>query len=230
MYCVNCGVKLADTEKSCPLCGTPAVHPTYERSEARPMYPKNKQPRLQANSVALNGMYVIIFLIPLLLCFFSDFLNDGKLDWFGYVAGGILVIYIALALPLWFRKPNPVIFVPCNFASVTLYLLYVDIVTGGGWFLSFAFPIAGALCLITSAAVTLIRYLRRGLFYILGGTLIAVGGLMLLTEFLMTVTFEYTFMGWSIYPLITLVLFGGCLLYLAINRSAREALHRKLFF
>lgn len=230
MYCVNCGVKLADTERSCPLCGTAVVRPSPSDNEARPTYPREKHPKLQANSRVLNGLYIIVFLFPLLMCFFSDFWSDRRLDWFGYVAGGVLVVYIALALPLWFRKPNPVIFVPCNFASVTLYLLYIDLATGGGWFLSFAFPIAGALCIIASAAVTLLRYVKRGLFYVLGGTAIALGGLILLIEFLMTITFEYSFTGWSVYPLITLGLLGVCLLYLAINHSARERLHRKLFF
>ena len=27
MYCVKCGVELADSEKKCPLCGTPVFHP-----------------------------------------------------------------------------------------------------------------------------------------------------------------------------------------------------------
>ena len=31
MYCVNCGVKLADTEQFCPLCGVKALHPDVER-------------------------------------------------------------------------------------------------------------------------------------------------------------------------------------------------------
>ena len=53
---------------------------------------------------------------------------------------------------------------------------------------------------------------------------------MLLMEFLLCVTFSLPFIGWSIYPLVVLVLFGGLLIYIAINSSAREMIERKLFF
>ena len=29
-YCVNCGVKLATSEKKCPLCFTPIYHPNID--------------------------------------------------------------------------------------------------------------------------------------------------------------------------------------------------------
>jgi hypothetical protein len=35
--------------------------------------------------------------------------------------------------------------------------------------------------------------------------------------------------GWSFYPLIVLVLFGGMLLFLAANGKARETMERKFF-
>ena len=37
MYCIQCGVKLADTEKQCPLCGTVVFHPDLPRPEAEPL-------------------------------------------------------------------------------------------------------------------------------------------------------------------------------------------------
>ncbi len=62
------------------------------------------------------------FVIPLFVCFFADVSLDGKMEWFGYVAGALIVSYIAFALPMWFKKPNPVIFVPCSFVAAGLYL------------------------------------------------------------------------------------------------------------
>ncbi len=230
MFCINCGVKLADTEKKCPLCNTVVYHPTLQQPDVRPLYPKDRYPKVQANSKVLNGILVILFLIPLLICFLSDLQRDGRLNWFGLAAGGLLLLYVVMALPGWFRKPNPVIFVPCDFVAMILYVLYINLWTGGGWFLSFAFPIAGSLGLIVCAVVTLCYYLRRGVLYILGGGLIALGGLMLLIEFLLDITFSVNYIGWSIYPLIALTLLGGALIYLAINRTARETMERKLFF
>ena len=230
MYCVKCGVKLADTEKKCPLCNTTVYHPEIKEATARPLYPSNKMPKSSSGAKALNGAVIILFLIPLIICLFADVSFEGNLDWFGYVAGALMVTYVALALPMWFKRPNPVIFVPCSFIATGLYLMYINMATSGNWFLSFALPIISGICLITCTVVTLMYYLRKGRLYILGGAFMALGALMLLVEFLMGLTFNLRFIGWSIYPLVVLFLFGGLLIYLGINRTARETMQRKLFF
>ncbi len=230
MYCIKCGVKLADTEKKCPLCNTVVCHPDFKQTAQRPLYPSNKMPKSNSGVKALNGAVIFLFFIPLLVCFFADLSLDGNLEWFGYVAGALVVAYIAFALPLWFNKPNPVIFVPCNFVATALYLLYINLATSGHWFLSFALPVVSGICLITCAVVTLLYYLRKGRLYILGGAFIALGAFMLLIEFLLGITFGLRFIGWSIYPLVVLILFGGLLIYFAINSAAREMVERKLFF
>lgn len=230
MYCIKCGVKLAETEKKCPLCNTAVCHPDYENIAAQPLYPENKMPKNTAGTKVLNGAVIILFLIPLLVCFLADFSLDGKLEWAGYVMGALLMAYVTFALPQWFYKPNPVIFVPCSFASAALYLLYINLATRGGWFLGFALPVVAGVCLITCAVVTLLRYLRKGRLYIIGGALIALGGLMLLVERWMNATFCLRYMGWAMYPCAVLGLLGGLLIYLAINTAAREILERKFFF
>lgn len=230
MYCIKCGVKLADTEKKCPLCNTVVYHPDVQQPQAQPLYPRDRMPKSKASAKSLSGAALILFFIPLLVCFYADLSLDGGLSWFFYVAGALAVAYVAFALPLWFRRPNPVIFVPCSFAAIALYLFYINFATGGSWFLSFALPVVGGLCLITCTVVTLMYYLRKGKLYIVGGAFMALGAFMLLIEFLMDVTFHLRFIGWAIYPLTALFLFGGFLIYLAINRSAREMMERKLFF
>ena len=230
MYCINCGVKLAASEKSCPLCNTAVYYPEIKQSDVEPLYPKNIVPKVTSESKVLNGAIIIMFLIPLIVCFLADIQINGKLEWFGFVAGALGVGYIVFALPLWFEKRNPVIFVPCGFLAAGLYLMYINFVTNGDWFLTFAFPVTGGICIIISSTVTLFYYLKKGKLYITGGAFVLFGGFMLLTEFLMDITFHIRFMGWSIYPLAVLVLIGGLLIYLGINRSAREMMERKLFF
>ena len=58
----------------------------------------------------------------------------------------------------------------------------------------------------------------------------ALGGVMPLMEFFAKITFRHSgFIGWSFYPMIVLVLFGGMLLFLAVNGKARESMERKFF-
>ena len=230
MYCVKCGVKLEDSEKECPLCQTRVYHPDIKREEAQPLFPPDKYPKQKPRSKALNGAFILLFLIPFAISLISDWQTDGKISWFGYVAGALVLGYVIFALPLWFRKPNPVIFVPCDFLAAGLYLLYISLATGGGWFMSFAFPVTGGMALICSAVVARFRYLKKGRLYILGGAVIAFGGFMLLIEFLLGLTFGVGFNGWSFYPLCVFLLLGGALIYFAINSSAREMIERKLFF
>ena len=230
MYCVKCGVHLGDAEQRCPLCNTVVYHPDLTRPEAKPMYPSDKKPQPKPPSKGIHGLIIFLFFFPVGICFVTDYHTNGMLNWFGYVAGAVIVTYVMMALPLWFRKPNPVIFVPCSFAAVAGYLWYICFAGNGQWFWTFALPLVGGLCLIVTAVVTLLRYLRRGRLYVLGGASIALGGLMLLAEDLMTHTFSGTFSGWSFYPLVGLALLGGMLIYVAINRAARETLERKLFF
>lgn len=230
MYCVKCGVKLADSERKCALCGTVVSHPDFNPDSANALYPTNKMPKTNSGSKALCGAIVILFLIPLFVSYLADSQTNGRLDWFGFVAGALGVAYVTVALPAWFKKPNPVIFVPCSFAAATLYLCYINLETKGDWFLNFAFPVMLGVCLLTCAVVTLVYYLKRGRLYIFGGAFIALGLFMLLVEYLMILTFKLRFIGWSTYPLVVLVLFGGLLIYFAINSSAREAIKRKLFF
>lgn len=230
MYCVNCGVRLADTEEKCPLCNTAPGEPLARREPARALYPKNRYPEAAVKPGAINGALLILLLIPLLVTFFVDLQTGQKLDWFWYVAGALVLAYVVLALPIWFRKPNPVIFVPCDFAASALYLLLINLLTGGKWYLSFALPLTVSVGLIVTTVVVLLRYLRKGRLYIFGGASIAMGTVMLLLEWLLSVTFQVAFVGWSVYPLTVLALLGGLLIFLAINSSARERMERKFFF
>ena len=45
MYCIKCGVELADSEKVCPLCGTRVFHPDLPQAQGEPPYPPQEQAR-----------------------------------------------------------------------------------------------------------------------------------------------------------------------------------------
>ncbi|MBQ6839532.1 MAG: hypothetical protein IJO45_02445 [Oscillospiraceae bacterium] len=230
MYCIQCGVRLADTESKCPLCQTRVYHPEIHRPQVQPLYPQNEYPSDTRSSRALPISLTVLCITAALVVLLCDLQLHRKVTWSGYVIGALVIFYVALALPLWFRRPNPVIFTPCTFAAVAVYLLYIDLMTAGSWFLTFAFPVTGGVGLILTAMVTLLRYVHRGKLYIAGGGFLASGTFMVLIEFLLKHTFGTAFIGWSLYPLTALVLLGGFLIFLGICRPAREAMERKVFF
>lgn len=230
MYCVNCGVKLADTEHVCPLCATPVFHPDLPRRESEPLYPQDALPAPQVSSRGAQIIATAVFLLPMLICLQCDLLINRSVTWSGYALGALAVGYVFFVLPRWFRRPNPVVFCACDFVAGGLYLLYINLAVGGNWFLSFAFPVTGFLGLLCTAVTALLCYVRRGLLYISGGALLALGAFMPLMELLLCITFEpIHFLGWSLFPLTALALVGGTLIFLAINRRAREKMERKFF-
>ena len=208
MYCINCGVELADSETVCPLCGTRVFHPDMPRQQGEPPFPPD--PMGHPEEVNRSGALFILTMLavlPVVICILCDWSVNGAILWSGYAAGGVALLYILAVLPLWFRKPNPVIFVPADFAAIGLYLLYINFATGGHWFLTFALPVTGTI-----------------------GALIAGGGLAVLIEFLLNLTFglHHTFI-WSFYPLAAGVLLGAMLLIIAVCKPLRRSLHRKFF-
>lgn len=231
MYCIKCGVELADTEKKCPLCDTRVYHPDLQQRSVSPLYPKNRLPENKPVSKAFAIFMTAVFSLALLFTVLCDLQLHRGLTWSPYVVGALIVAYVAMILPGWFRKPNPVVFLPCTFASAGVYLLYIDLATGGDWFMTFAFPVVGGLCLLNTALVALLRYVPGGKLYIVGGFLVALGGFMMLVEYLLHLTFVRSgALGWSAYPMTALVLLGGYLIFLGICRPAREAMERKFFF
>ena len=232
MYCIKCGVELADTEASCPLCATRVFHPDIHRPNVSPLYPPEQESLPVTPSRGGQIIATASFLLPALLTLQCDLQITGRISWSGYVIGALLLIYVSFVLPFWFKNPNPVVFIPCSFGALGLYLLYINFATHGSWFLSFGFPIIGFVCLLVTAVVTLCKYVRKGFLYIFGGALIALGAFFPLLGFLLNLTFkdDPRFAFWTLYPGTTLLLLGGTLIFLAICRPARETMKQKLFF
>ena len=230
MFCIKCGVELADTEKSCPLCGTTVFHPELTQKEVAPNYPpyRRQHSRLNRRGILfLITMFYVMLAIQLVVCEVSIF---DQLSWSLYAIGGLALSYIVILLPTWFARPNPVIFVPCDFAAVTLFLWFINEFSGGKWFLTFVFPVAVVATLIVTAIITLSRYIGRGYFFIFGGASILTGAFVVMIEMLLHVTFSPPkFYFWSIYPLIAFALLGIALIIVGICRPLRESIAKKIF-
>ena len=227
MYCVKCGVELHDSLKECPLCGTPVYYP--DRKEALAPYPEFRAIKERVNP---RGIYFIIsfaFLIASVISLICDLNLGGGMTWSGFVVGGLLLFYIILILPGWFRRPSPAVFVPCDFLAIAVYLFYVELVTEGDWFFGFALPIVGGTALIVSSVAILIYYLKRGYLYIWGGAIIAFGLLSVMIEILLYVNLGLQItLFWSPYPLAAMFLIGLMLIIIALVKPFRESL-RKIF-
>jgi uncharacterized membrane protein YvbJ len=107
MYCVKCGVELADSEKKCPLCGTEVYHPAITRSEAERPYPTFEKPAETINPRGVLFVISVFLLTVTAICLLLEWNLDNKIFWSGFVAGALLLLYVLVVLPNWFRRPNP---------------------------------------------------------------------------------------------------------------------------
>lgn len=233
MYCIKCGVELSPGTRKCPLCGTTVYHPDIKETPAPPLYPRYTEGEASVSPAAVLFIVTFLFAIPVLLCLLIDLNMHGRVIWSGYSAFGLGVLYLCLCLPLWFKKPNPVIFVPIGMASCLLLCLYISLKTGGHWFLSFAFPVGGVLILLVEAMVVLCRYTvgphRHRLLFIFGGAMVLLGGWFVLLEFLIHITFGLPMHWWSLYPLTAMGLLGLLMIIIGSSPRLRKNLHKKMF-
>lgn len=228
MYCVKCGVELSDGERKCPLCKTPVYYPGLSENPERP-YPEFTN---SGEKISPRGVYFIIsilFLIAAAVSVVCDVSVNGGIEWSGIAVGGTLLGYLVFVFPAWFQRRSPAIFVPVDFFASGIYLFYINFVTRGAWFFSFAMPLLAALTLIVSAVTILIYYLRCGYLYILGGASIGFAFFSVLVEYMLHVNFKiHESLIWSVYPFIALFLIGIMLIVIAIVRPFRESL-KKIF-
>ena len=84
MYCIKCGVELADSEKVCPLCGTRVVHPDLPQAQGEPPYPPQAQARPEevSHTGALFVLTVLLAL-PAVLSILCDWRVNGRIVWSG---------------------------------------------------------------------------------------------------------------------------------------------------
>lgn len=231
MYCMKCGVELTEGERVCPLCGLKAYHPGIGSNDGAKLYPVSRVPSYESlNRKGLMFLLTVAFVVPAIITLLSDLAVTGTFSWSGYVIGGIILLYTFSVLPAWFKNPNPVIFIPVSFAAVVLYLLYINFVTGGGWFLSFAFPTVGALGIMVTAATAVTKYVKRGYWYIASACILAIGAYAVLIEFLLYITFGIkTQFPWSFYPFVGCFLIGAAVMVIAISKPLRRRVQRKFF-
>ncbi|MBE6960677.1 MAG: hypothetical protein E7448_08170 [Ruminococcaceae bacterium] len=230
MYCINCGIELSQGQAICPICKTKVSHPDFPADQSLATYPARPFQSEEYNRRGLLFVLTVIWALLTILPVMLEWMLFRGIGWSGYVTGGMALAYLLFFLPAWFKNPNPVIFVPSDFAGVGLYLLYVNWAVNGNWFLSFALPVIAFLALIVTAICALLRYLRWGRLYIIGGGLIALGLFSVYLEFFVYYTFEaISFVFWSLFPLVAFVLLGMMLIIVAIVKPFKESL-RKYFY
>ncbi len=227
MYCVKCGVKLPDGAKACPLCNTPVLY--FEDANPEPSYSDRYPAERRHGKYVLLALITALMLAAGLVCLILCLRTFGAATWSGYVLLGLALAWIVLILPLWFRRWHPFIFLSVDIAAICGFLVYVCGVSGGHWFLPFAFPVTLLLGALLLAAVALFRRVRRGRLRLTAALIIAAGLCCMLIELFEHITFGTKMFLWSLYCVSAFGALGLFLLIASLIPPLKAFLERKFF-
>ena len=230
-YCVNCGVKLSDSDDKCPLCQTAVYLPGLQlRTDGKPPFPAAELNQPKMNPKYKTIIAALALLLPALLCLVCDYSISRRIVWSGFALGAALLIFCAVFIPLLISNKNVFFYLFVDFAVILGYLKYIEYKTLGSWFITFAFPVMISIMIIVSAGLLLKRFTRFTNLMISAISLILIGFECVLLEFLISRNFtEQEHFIWSYYPLITFVVLGIILIIIDKNHKLNEKVKKSFF-
>jgi len=232
-YCVNCGVELSDSEKCCPLCHVEVINPKapWEAPVDRPYSRHVNTIMKRIDRGYLATLAGLLLFIPCIVTVLLDILSGDGLTWSAYVIGAVGIVYISVLLPFYFKKYHTLAFLSADFAAVALYLLLIERMGGGRWFLGLGLPLTAAAGICT---IGLAFLFSRGLAMILakiGVIMITIGLFLVCVEVLISLyAYGELRFAWSLYALIPCAALGAATLVLERRKKLKESIRRRLFY
>lgn len=231
-YCVNCGVELARGEPKCPLCGVVSINPLeQENQEVQESFPMRVE---QIEHVDLRGvgvMLAMILCIPVLVSILSDLAVNRSLGWSIYVAGAAGLGAIVFVLPMILAKPMPILCVSIDCAAIALFLLLIERLTGGTWFLLLALPVT-AVASAVIVGLTVFFTLRKDCPILtgIGLVLICAGIICMAIEVIVTNFLGGELIWWSLYAIVPCLIISAIAFFIESRKPLKEQLVKRLFF
>ncbi len=232
-YCVNCGVKLKDTEEVCPLCETPVINPSApQKSGAGRSYPpaKKSEKLRRVRRRAIADIFALMLLIPLLTTIICDINLGGGITWSIYVVISIGLLYTYLLPPMLLKRQVLTLSLVIDMFSTLAFLFVLNLILGQKWFLPFAFPVTLILFALTFVAVFLVNRSPWNILKIIGTILYLMGIFIMLIEWLLNLCFfDGAAISWAWYIFIPCMVLGSIMFIIDTNPYIKAALHKRFF-
>lgn len=232
-YCVNCGVELSSGAEKCPLCDTKVINPNGNKDDKQPdpLYPPYGQHTgQQISRKSVVALLSLIALLPVSISIVCNISINGAVTWSGFVIAAIALVYIVTVIPIGLGKKHYITCLSADFIGILLFLLYIEFMTNGKWFLNFAMPIVVfiASVIISISGIASKRHIRTS---ILASVItFSTGIFCLFTEILLNLSFGiHDKLVWSLYPFITLTVLSAVIFVIGRNEPLKEKLEKKFF-
>ncbi len=156
-YCVQCGVKLRESEPACPLCGTQVMIPGYAANPEEDPFPKEKQnpppPKVNSSLVFLISVLVAVSAIVSITV---DLAVSRGMTWSLIVLISLALFWMLSAFPMILLKRRPFYALSIMAIALAAFLLALDFFLG--WH---AWSIVAATAVIISMSILQIPFTIR---------------------------------------------------------------------
>lgn len=232
-YCVNCGVELDASAKTCALCNTPVINPNdLKKITPTTPFPQEKG---QVETVKRKDMGILLTTVVLATAVTCGLLNafvfSGTL-WSLAVIGVCVILWVIMIPAVIYTKQPIYLSLLYDGAAVAVYLYMLAYMIGSdGWFWELGLFIV-ALVTIQAEILTLcIRILPRSfltvsLYIITNIALLCVGLEILIDRFVG----HGIVLGWSAVVLTICAVVDIAIITLLSRRRLRDAVRRRLHF
>ncbi len=232
-YCVNCGVKLAASEKVCPLCTTPVVNPNeIEREEYYPYPQKVEKIRKTVNRRFMGILGTIALSIPIVVALILQIIQHFAKLWELYLYGAAILTFCYVLLPMLIKKPNPYICLSIDGIATALYVALIAWINGDmvTWYLPFALPVIGELFVYICVSLLISRIKRLGNLPKAAIIIAMFGALSVVFETVLALTFYDDFkLIWCWFVVAVFGIISGLLFIVNSRTGWIDMLRRKLF-
>ena len=233
-YCVNCGVELDDSAKSCPLCSTPVLNPNEleKVKEAQPPFPTSKA---QVEPVRRKDLGILLSMVVLATAVICGILNKLVFRdnmWSLAVLGSCVILWVFF-IPFVIHTRQSVYLSLLYDGAAVVFLLYMITFLAGrdGWFFGLGVPLVVLVTGVAELFTLCIRKLPRSFLTVALYFFTATGLLCLGIEILVDRYVESVIsLSWSAVVLTVCGVLDIAFITVLSRSRLRQSIQRRLHF
>ena len=227
-YCVNCGVKLKESEKVCPLCNTKVINSNNLKTEFIPAYSQNIEKTKKVNKKYLCFLITIILMGVTIITVLCNLIFTGNITWSIYVVASILFLNSKLSFVLFKNKFFP-LFIDLLTTETLIYVIaYLN--NGLHWFYYLVCPFIFIIWIYIILCTFVLRKKKYNLLRRFSVAFSFISVILLIIESCIDMyKYEKITINWSIYAILPIIIIGTILFLISYNRKLIEEIKQRIF-
>lgn len=227
-YCVNCGVKLKNSENKCPLCNTKVINPNKIKTDYEPVYSNKVENFKTLNYKYLSKIIILLLMITSFLILLLDLVSSKTITWSLYVVASIL--YLGTHLSFAIIK-NIYISLIIHLISTELFIFLIAYLNNGlHWYLYLVLP----FIVIIWIYIMLVTYLfkrKKGDFLkkLSLGLLFCALTIIAVEACIDLFRFNFINYNWSFYAAIPITIISTLTFIISYNKKIVDEIRQRMF-